>query len=269
MRWRLLYHGKQDGASNMAIDEAIMWAHAEGRVPPTLRFYGWDPPTLSLGYAQKADREVDVEACRRAGVGLVRRPTGGRAVLHEHEVTYSVVISLELLPGSVTETYRQLSRGLVEGLRGLGFPADVQDAAPRTGERTAACFDSPSWYELVVEGKKVVGSAQVRRGGVLLQHGSILLDFEPARVVSLLRVPDENWRARLQRNLAAHAAGLAQLGRACSFEEVARAVAAGFRQGLGVEVEEGELTPWEREQAEKLRHEKYGDEGWTLGKTGG
>ncbi|MEW5933385.1 MAG: biotin/lipoate A/B protein ligase family protein, partial [Bacillota bacterium] len=137
MRWRLIRDGYHDGATNMAVDEAIMLAHARGEVPPTLRFYGWRPPALSLGYAQKAEREVDLEACRRAGVDVVRRPTGGRAVLHDREVTYSVVISTALFPGSVVETYRRLSAGLVEGLRLLGLQAEVQEGPPRAGLRSA------------------------------------------------------------------------------------------------------------------------------------
>lgn len=263
MRWRLIRDGYHDGATNMAVDEAIMLAHARGEVPPTLRFYGWRPPALSLGYAQKAEREVDVEACRRAGVDVVRRPTGGRAVLHDREVTYSVVISTALFPGSVVETYRRLSAGLVEGLRLLGLQAEVQEGPPRAGLRSAACFDSPSWYELVVEGKKVVGSAQVRRLGVLLQHGSVPLEFSPAQLVGLLRLP-AGWRARLQEDLAAHAAGLCALGPPVTFAGVCDALAEGFRRALGLELEERGLTAHEQEEAARLREEKYATWEWNV-----
>lgn len=259
----MIRDGYHDGPTNMAVDEAIMRAHAEGRVPPTLRFYGWRPPALSLGYAQHAEREVDLEACRRAGVDVVRRPTGGRAVLHDREVTYSVVISTDLFPGSVVETYRRLSAGLVEGLRILGLPAGVQDGPPRPGLRSAACFDSPSWYELVVADKKVVGSAQVRRWGVLLQHGSILLEFSPAQVVSLLRVP-AGWRARLEQDLADHAGGLSQFGKPLTFDEVTAAMTEGFRRALGLELEPGVLSAWEDEQVARLRAEKYATRDWNL-----
>jgi lipoate-protein ligase A len=269
VRWRLIRDGYHDGPTNMAIDEAIMLAHSAGHVPPTLRFYGWRPPALSLGYTQKAEREVDLEACGRAGVDVVRRPTGGRAVLHDREVTYSVVVSTALFPGSVVETYRRLSAGLVEGLRLLGLPAEVQDGPPRPALRSAACFDSPSWYELVVEGRKVVGSAQVRRLGVLLQHGSIPLRFSAARLVGLLRLP-EGWRARLQEDLAAHAAGVCDLGRPVTFAHVIDAMVEGFRLALGLELEEGELTDAEQAEARRLRDEKYGTWEWNvLGKLKG
>ena len=197
------------------------------------------------------------------------RPTGGRAVLHDREVTYSVVVSTALFPGSVVETYRRLSAGLVEGLRLLGLPAEVQDGPPRAGLRSAACFDSPSWYELVVGGRKVVGSAQVRRLGVLLQHGSIPLEFSASDLVSLLRVP-EGWRARLREDLAAHAAGLCDLGRPVSFAQVIDAMVEGFRRALGLELEEGGLSDAERQEARRLREEKYGTWEWNvLGKLKG
>lgn len=247
----------------MAVDEAIMLAHARGEVPPTLRFYGWRPPALSLGYAQKADREVDLEACRRSGVDVVRRPTGGRAVLHDREVTYSVVISTELFPGSVVETYRRLSAGLVEGLRLLGLGAEVQEGPPREGLRTAACFDTPSWYELVVAGRKVVGSAQVRRLGVLLQHGSVPLEFSAAQLVGLLKLP-EGLRRRLEENLAVHAAGLCDLGAKTTFADVCEALAEGFRRALGVELREGGLTRGELEDVDRLVCVKYGAAEWNL-----
>lgn len=240
-----------------------MRAHARGLVPPTLRFYGWRPPALSLGYAQKAEREVDLDACGRAGVDVVRRPTGGRAVLHDREVTYSVVISTQLLPGSVVETYRHLSAGLVEGLRLLGLPAQVKADPPRPGLRSAACFDAPSWYELVVDGRKVVGSAQVRRGGVILQHGSIPLEFSPARLVALLRLPP-GWQERLEEDLARHAAGLCEWGRAFSFAEVVAAMAEGFRRALEVDLEEGILTEGEVREAERLRACKYATWEWNV-----
>ncbi|MDI6893413.1 MAG: biotin/lipoate A/B protein ligase family protein [Bacillota bacterium] len=263
MRWRLIRDGYHDGATNMATDEAIMLAHGRGRVPPTLRLYGWRPPALSLGYAQKVEREVDLEGCRRAGVDVVRRPTGGRAVLHDREVTYSVVISTALLPGSVVETYRCLSAGLVEGLRLLGLQAEVQEGPPRAGLRSAACFDTPSWYELVVEGRKVVGSAQVRRQGVLLQHGSVPLEFSPVQLVGLLRLP-AGWRARLEEDLSARAAGLCDLGRGVTFTGVCDALAEGFRRALGLELEERGLTAHEQEEAARLREEKYATWEWNV-----
>ena len=147
--WRLLRTGKRSGAENMAIDEAILIAGGEGKVPPTIRFYGWEPPTLSIGYFQRAAREVDLERLRERGVGLVRRPTGGRAVLHDKELTYSVIAPENLpgMPSSVIQSYRLISTGLLEGFRRLGLSAEMvslEEPAARNGSPdSAACFDSP------------------------------------------------------------------------------------------------------------------------------
>ena len=205
--WRLLNTGHADGATNMAVDEAILLAVAQGKAPPTLRFYGWQPPCLSIGYNQSAG-EVDVERCRERGVDFVRRPTGGRAVLHADELTYSVVAPQDepRVAGGVIESYRRLSQGLIAGLRALGVGAvQAEEWTPQLaavgarassgvrqigdGEKPAACFHVPSAYEIAVGGRKLVGSAQVRRRGCVLQHGALPLVGDVARILDFLRVP--------------------------------------------------------------------------------
>lgn len=264
--WRLIMESRpRTGAENMAVDEAILTTHGEGGTPPTLRFYTWDRPAVSLGYFQDAAREVDREACREAGVSVVRRQTGGRAVLHEHEVTYSVVVSSDLLPGSVVETYRRLAEGLVLGLRELGYAAEL--APEKTGPagpggpggRAGACFEVPSSYEIVVGGRKVVGSAQTRGRGAILQHGSILLRLEPARLARLLGFPEE-----AASRIAAKAAGLEEFGEVPSYEEVCGAVSRGMAAALGITFVASELRPEETALAERLVREKYGLDGWNL-----
>lgn len=171
--WRFVNTGFASPAENMAIDEAIVIAHSKGEVPPTLRFYQWNPPTLSLGYFQKAKEEIDFEALERHQLGFVRRPTGGRAVLHDQELTYSMVVSEDYpgMPQSVVEAYRVLSQGLLYGFRRLELQAEMvslaseEEKAKYATMGSAACFDSPSWYELIVEGRKVAGSAQTRQRG--------------------------------------------------------------------------------------------------------
>ncbi|NPV70835.1 MAG: lipoate--protein ligase family protein [Firmicutes bacterium] len=257
--------GGNTGARNMAVDEAIAVAHSRGHVPPTLRLYEWNPPAVSIGYFQDLSKEIDLEACRGLGVDWVRRPTGGRAVLHEDEVTYSVVISERLLPGSVLETYLELSRGLVAALRLLGAdPQLAQGALPGGGRGASpACFDSPAWYEMTCGGKKVVGSAQTRRNGVILQHGSIPVYMDARRVVSVLRLDSDDLRRRLEKNLAQKAVGLQQvLGRAVARDEVMDAVQKGFAAGLGLEFERGGLTAFEVELAVNLEREKYSRSAW-------
>lgn len=265
--WRLLVTGFADAATNMAVDEAIQTAHARGEVPPTLRLYGWAPPAVSIGYFQRMAAEVDLDACRRLGYGYVRRPTGGRAIFHHEELTYSVVIREELLPGGVLETYRTLARGLVAALRRLGAPAELAPGEPDprlAGEPSAACFDTPSAYELVVAGRKVVGSAQTRREGTILQHGSVLLDLDAELLFTLLRVP-AGQRDAAVAHLRSRAAGLRQvLGRELGWEEAARALPEGFREALGLRFTPGDLTPGERQLAARLVAEKYGADAWNL-----
>lgn len=265
--WRLLDTGFGPAAWNMAVDEAVQLAHARGQVPPTLRFFGWDPPAVSIGYFQRMAAEVDLDACRRLGYGWVRRPTGGRAIFHHMELTYSAVIREELLPGSVLATCAFLSRGLVAGLRRLGAPAEpaAGERDPRlAGAAGPACFDAPGAYEVVVGGRKVVGSAQTRKEGAILQHGSILLDLDPELLFTLLRVPPEQKAAAIE-HLRRRAVGLREvLGRPVTWAEARDAVAAGFAEALGVHLVPGELTPEERAEAERLVREKYGTDGWNL-----
>lgn len=265
-RWRRLETGYAPGAWNMAVDEALMEAVGREDSPPTLRFYGWNPPALSLGYFQDRAREVDLDGCATQGFDCVRRPTGGRAVLHSAEVTYAVVVP-EGYPGfggSVSEAYRAIAEGLLVGLKRLGVPAEMAEAPRREGgERSAACFDSPSFYELVVDGRKLVGSAQVRRHGAILQHGSILLRFDPLELLRCLAVPAGPGRERLQRALTGHVVSLAEaLGREPGFAEVAEAVAGGMAEVFGVALEPGGLTAGESTRAEELARLKYASEAW-------
>lgn len=262
--WRLIVEDRpRRGAENMAVDEAILLAHAAGKVPPTLRFYRWEPPAVSLGYFQDYATEVDAAACRRAGIDIVRRPTGGRAVLHDNEVTYSVVVSTELLPGTVVETYRRLASGLVRGLRELGVEAALapeRGPAGPAGRSGGACFEVPSSYEITAGGRKIVGSAQVRRRGVILQHGSIPLELDPVRLAEALGLG-----AAAAVRIAARAAGLAEVlgGPAPGYSEVCRAISDGLAAVLGVELEPGGLTPEETAAAGELARDKYGCAVWT------
>ncbi|MCG0314935.1 MAG: lipoate--protein ligase family protein [Calditerricola sp.] len=270
---RFVDTGSRSPAENRAIDEAILRLHAEGKVPPTVRFYTWDPPTLSIGYFQKAEREVDLAAVRAMGLGFVRRPTGGRAVLHDRELTYSIVVreSHPLIPPSVTEAYRVLSMGLLEGFRALGLRAemvslsDPEEKKKFAAPSSAACFDSPSWYELVVEGRKVAGSAQTRQLGVVLQHGSILLELDVDKLFSCLRFPSERVRARLREDFTRKAVAINDVApRPVTLEEAKAAFFAGFAKGLGVELVPGALTPEEEALAAELVATRYGTEAWNL-----
>jgi lipoate-protein ligase A len=266
-RWRLLNSGYADGATNMAVDEAILRAVAEHLAPPTLRFYGWQPPCVSLGYSQSLSA-IDLERCRRDGVDWVRRPTGGRAILHTDELTYSLVVPQDdpRAAGGVVESYRRLSRGLVAGLRRLGLDvvqAERQGRTPDKASLSAVCFDVPSHYEVTVNGRKLVGSAQTRRLGVVLQHGTLPLTGDVARLADYVCQPDEAARAALRQEIYARAATLETvLGRLVGFEAAAEALAAGFASALQLDLELGQLTQREQTWAGELRAERYANPAW-------
>jgi lipoate-protein ligase A len=248
-----------DGATNMAVDEAILRAVAAGGVPPTLRFYAWDPPVLSLGRGQGVE-DVDREAVSAAGYDLVRRPTGGQAILHIDELTYSVVAP-EREPrviGGVVESYRRLSRGLVRGLELLGVEDIVADErVENRNTEGPVCFEVPSDYEITVEGKKLVGSAQMRARGAVLQHGAVPLHGDIARICPLLSAHPDPARVRARATTVSGA-----VDRHVDWEEAAEALARGFAEALNLRLEPGELTEEERARAEELRAEKYATREW-------
>ena len=256
----------------MAIDEAILHAMAGGVGCPTLRFYQWDPPCLSLGYNQHFT-EVDEVACTRLGYTWVRRPTGGRAILHTDELTYSVIAPTgePRVEGGIVESYRRLSTGLLAGLRAL-LGADVfyaQTEKVRNSQKSGVCFDTPSNYEITVRGKKLIGSAQVRRRGMVLQHGTLPLAGDLSRIFACLRVTEpgsdrpENVTLDWGDWLLARACTLEQaLGRGVLFDEAAHALAQGFAGALDLRLEPGNLTQDEATRVEQLRSERYACDDW-------
>jgi lipoyl(octanoyl) transferase len=276
--WRFVHTGRRSGAMNMAIDEAMIIAQHEGRIPPTVRFYNWLPGTLSVGYFQKAGKEVDFTAIQRHGIGFVRRPTGGRAVLHDREVTYSLVVpeSYSGLPAHVEEGYRMLSEGLLYGFRRLGLEAEMTGGYSLAGQetpqaarlsRSAACFDSPSRYELTVEGRKIAGSAQMRSRGVVLQHGSIPVDNQTDFLFELLSFPESRSKERWKRVVEEKAVAINDaLGKKhmeqVTVEQAEEAFRLGFSEAFGVPLVLEPLTPYEEELAAELVRTKYGTEEW-------
>ena len=259
--WRLLVTEPLDGATNMALDEALLRGRIRGASGPTVRFYGWHPATVSLGYAQALDDAVDVARCAALGIGLVRRPTGGSAILHEPpegEVTYSVVAREGDFPGAddVLETYRVLGQGLVAGLGRLGVAAELAPLVRGRSERTPAfCFGRAGAYEIAVGGRKLVGSAQRRQRGCFLQHGSVLLGADPARIRAVF--PRESDPMAGLTTLAE------TLGSAPDFDTVALALAAGLGDALGVRLASAGLTPEESALSDALILGKYGTDVWT------
>ncbi|GAF13649.1 lipoate-protein ligase A [Bacillus sp. JCM 19045] len=271
--WRFIDSGKQNPAYNMALDEALLNWHSEGLIPPTIRFYGWNPATLSIGYFQQVEKEIKMEIVREKGLGFVRRPTGGRGVLHEHELTYSVIVSEEHpnMPSSVTEAYRLLSNGLLEGFKQLGLdayfsiPETEKEREALKNPRSSVCFDAPSWYELVVEGRKVAGSAQTRQKGVILQHGSILLDLDADKLFDLFHYRSDRLKQRMQQQFANKAVAINELrSDSVSMGEASRAFKLGFEKGLHIKLEAYELTPQEEEAVHKIAQSRYETDEWNF-----
>ncbi len=184
--WKFLDSGPNIGAYNMAVDEELLARAQAGETVPVLRFYGWSPPAVSLGRFQHIESAVNADACRRHGFDIVRRITGGRAVLHHQELTYSIAARADdpLFPSTVLGTYKVIATGLLAGLKNLGIAAGMVSRGGRHAAlvekkpKDQACFSSPSWYEILANNKKIVGSAQRRMRGAFLQHGSILIDYD-------------------------------------------------------------------------------------------
>ena len=260
--WRLLHDDPADGPWNMAVDEAIARAVGDGQAPATLRLYTWSAPTVSLGYLQRTPGGLDLAACRRRAIPLVRRVTGGRAVLHADELTYSVAVPLRgpWRGLSVPDAFARISRGLIAGLSRLGVKADVGEAGvPRgDGKETGACFLLRRMPAILVGGRKLIGSAQRRWDRSLLQHGSLLLQFDP----HLHQAVFPAW----PRDDPAVGVTCLQsiLGETPHAGDLVSVLAAGWRDAFGVQCVPGELTMAERDVAKDLARIRYGSPAWTF-----
>jgi lipoyl(octanoyl) transferase len=281
--WRLILSPPARGAWNMAVDEAILEVAGRGLAPPTLRLYDWSPPCLSLGFRQPV-ADIDLDALRSRGWDIVRRPTGGRSILHTDELTYSVCgpYSEPRLAGSVLESYRRLSDALLQALHSLNIPAETHpELAKPQSEQTKSpgeeingpiCFEVPSSYEITVKGKKLIGSAQSRKREGVLQHGSLPLSGDLTRITQVLVFPEQGESQpgrEIARQQAAHrllerAITVEDcLGQALTWEQAAQAFIAAFRSVLNVELRSTELTPGEIRRAEELVQVKYDHPDWT------
>ncbi|BDH62081.1 octanoyltransferase LipM [Lysinibacillus sp. PLM2] len=274
-KWYFINSGPCSPSYNMALDEALLDLHSRGEIPPVIRFYEWNPATLSVGYFQRAEKEVDFDTLKAQKIGFVRRPTGGRAVLHEHELTYSVIVTEEYpnMPATVTEAYRVLSEGLLLGFQNLGLNAyfSVPDSEEKLLDlkkpKSAVCFDAPSWYELVVEGKKVAGSAQTRQKGVILQHGAILLDLDEDKLLSVFKFPSDEAKEKMRTKLPEKAVAINKIAdRPISIEECVVAFKKGFEDALNIELVPYELTDSQNELVKELEKTKYLTDEWNFRK---
>lgn len=268
-QWRLLHTPPAPGAWNMAVDEAILEAIGRGESLPTLRCYAWQPPCLSLGFAQPVS-DVDLERLRQRGWDLVRRPTGGRAILHTDELTYSVTGPQDepRLAGGVLESYHNLSQALLAALQRLGLPAEASPLpglADGADPKGAVCFEVPSNYEITAGGKKLLGSAQRRQRDGVLQHGTLPLHGDLSRITQALAFSHEAARQTAAERLRSRAATAEEIiGRRLSWEAAASAFATAFSSVLNLKLIPDELTPAERLRAAELVQAKYASDSWNF-----
>ena len=303
--WRFIFTGARDAFLNMALDEAILRSCQTGQASPTLRLYLWRPPGVSIGYFQSLEKTVDLNKCKKNNIDVVRRITGGRAVLHENEITYSVCASAQEYPElgeNINETYQKISFALLESLEALKvFGKWVKPNRERTGiDSTGSinslkasprsiwfgvsslqltedsyfskpCFMSHSRYEITVEGKKLIGSAQRRFQDSFIQHGSLPLGngkFNLADLLSIESLASENKKKRVvKKNLEEKSTSLGKiLKRKVEYEEVISALKKGFSKFFDVEMVEKEVTQKEIETAQVLKQKKYSTEEWNFRK---
>ena len=257
--WRIIPVQVADAFTNMAVDEAILESRIQGKVPNTVRFYRWKPSAVSIGRFQSMEKEVNLEACRKLKVDVVRRVSGGGAVYHDysHELTYSVVIdcSNPKITSDVLKSYKGVCDGILSGLGLLGVAVELEASDP-----TRRCPN------IMVHGRKVSGNAQARRGGVLLQHGTVLLDLDVKTMLTVLNNPKLKINETVEEFIRNRITTLSrELNRDVSFDEVASSLKQGFSKAFEVDLVEEDLSDIEISLAEELRSKRYSSETWNDG----
>ena len=262
--YRFLNTHVQNAALNMAIDEAVLLHHLRGEVPPTLRVFRWKQSSISLGRFQNVEREVRLDLCEQRDIALVRRPTGGRAVYHRDEFTYSLVSSKAYgIPSGIIASYAYLAQGLIAALAELGVPATLSSGRA-SKQPSAACFASSTQADLTSGGFKLIGSAQVWKDEALLQQGSLPLDDRAAEFYDLLHFSNEDARTHALEQYRQQTTPLHTFAPDATWDDVAQAFRTGFNRALDVTFAPGELTPGEWELAYQLVDEKYSKLRWKV-----
>jgi lipoate-protein ligase A len=246
--WRLLFSGLGNPFMNMAIDESILFHRSRGENLPTVRLYGWSTPTISIGYFQVLEEEVDLKKAMELGIEYVRRISGGGAVLHEHEVTYSVVVSEEdpIIPRDIQKSIQLICGGVIEGLKRLGIDARFKPV-----------------NDVIIDGKKISGSAQTRKLHTILQHGTVLIDVNYQKILSVLIRSGKKMKQRTVDELKKHIVGINDLLEwRVNYEYLSEELAKGFEEALRVKLVRGELSFSEQNLASQLAKSKYSTREW-------
>jgi lipoate-protein ligase A len=251
--WRLLPLQTNNGFMNMAIDEAVLTARTSGKVPNTLRFYRWQPSAVSTGKNQNPEAEVYLDACKRLGVDVVRRMSGGGTVYHDYdgEVTYCVTAkTADLGTADITTVYARIYEAIKHALALLGITADFSSG------------DAKNCPNMTVKGKKISGSSQAITRGIVLQHGTVLRSVDLPKMFTLLKLKNATCTQAADIGKRKITGIQNELDHAVAPEAVANALVEGFTSVLKIQLEPGKLTPWEVELANRLCKEKYGTEEW-------
>lgn len=264
--WRVIIDKPAMGSWNMAVDNALLDAANEPGFIPTLRLYSWDPACLSLGHAQPLN-EVDVKSVVDNQWDLVRRPTGGRAILHSDELTYSITGStdLPLLQGGILDSYRRISLALLKFLEVYGLiPISSENNSSVGKPIEPVCFETPSNYEITVSGKKIIGSAQARKNNAVLQHGAIPLSGDITRITRVLRYPNEETRNNAAKRVLSRATTIqVESGCLISWETAVTDFITTFEMVHQLTLKPGSLSAEEIKSARELEKDKFGNTTWT------
>lgn len=256
--WRWIDTGCAEGTTHMAVDQAML-EHVMTIGQPTMRVYCWNPPCISLGYHQSSET-IDMEQCKRDGIDVVRRPTGGRAVFHAEEVTYAIVIpeGSSFYSTSIEHVYNRISQGLVQGIRYLGVPAVLQKRSLNLRNHyetpvSVSCFSAAAKHEVMLNGRKLVGSAQRRLPGGILQHGSILTGRAQLNLPKYLKGLGEKEKERMRKMVEAKTATIGDyLGRTADYDEVVEALKKGMEEQFSIVLEDKGLADEEKQLVELL-----------------
>ena len=244
MEWRLIIDEAHDAYTNMAIDYALLKLNKQ----PVLRLYKWKPPAVSIGYFQSLNDEIDTEKCEELGVDYVRRITGGGAVFHDHELTYSVTINEdnEFIPMDLNDSYSDICSAVILGLGELGLKADYVPL-----------------NDIIVNGRKISGCAQTRKEKKILQHGTLIMDVDVDRMFSVLKVPSEKIRDKLISDVRQRVTSINQeLGKDISYMELCRSLKNGFEKKFSIVLKESPISKEEAALAEKIKKEQFSNPEW-------
>ena len=269
--WRLIDTGVETPEFNMALDEVLSLSCRERSSPPTLRFYQWALPSISIGYFQKAHEVLDLAQCKNQGIGVVRRLTGGGAVYHHHEITYSLsgASGTVLYGKNLKDTFFQIARGFQNGFNKMGIPVHLWEGATPRRSLSPLCFASSSWYEMTFEGKKLMGSAQRRWPNGFLQQGSLLLKDHPESALGLFKFSSEENKCK---NLSTYKENTITLDRLSKplplIKDLKKWMIEGFEEEFSIQFQEKGLQNLERTRVQQFIKERYGNQGWTYRQKG-